>query len=397
MTLPWRDFATAAPSGPLAGIRVLDLSRLVAGNVLSGMLADFGAEVIKVEPPDGDPLRHWKVKGVATWWRLYGRGKKSLCLDLRQPAALAALRGLVPGAQVLAESFRPGTLERMGLAPATLLELNPRLVVVRISGWGQDGPYAARPGFGTLVEGLSGFAAATGFADREPVLPPTALADAIAGITGAFGVLAALLSGRGQVVDLPLLDPMVHVMGPQAADYVLTGRVKPRTGSRSTNAAPRNVYRTADGRWVAVSASIQGMVDRLFAAIGRPELSADPRFADNALRVANALALDAIIGAFIGARSQAEVLAHFSRAEVTCMPVHDVAGLLADPHVAARAIYARMPDPEMADYPMPAPVPRLSATPAAIRAPAPALGAHTRALLGDAADSLIATGAAKEA
>jgi crotonobetainyl-CoA:carnitine CoA-transferase CaiB-like acyl-CoA transferase len=284
----------------------------------------------------------------------------------------------------------------MGLSPDALLALNPRLVIARISGWGQDGPYADRPGFGTLVEGFSGFAAGTGFADREPVLPPTALADAIAGITGAFGVLAALRSGVGQVVDLPLLDPMVHVMGPQAADFTLTGRVKPRTGSRSTNAAPRNVYRTADDRWVSISASIQAMVDRLFAAIGRPDLSADPRFADNAQRVQNAEALDEIIGGFIAARTQDQVLEHFTRAEVTCMPVHDVAGLLADPHVAARAIYARMPDPAMPDYPMPAPVPRLSATPAAIRAPAPALGAHTRALLGAAADALIASGAAKD-
>jgi formyl-CoA transferase len=285
----------------------------------------------------------------------------------------------------------------MGLAPEALLAVNPKLVIVRISGWGQDGPYALRPGFGTLVEGMSGFAAGTGFADREPVLPPTALADMVAGITGAFGTLTAILSGVGQVVDVPLLDPMVHVMGPQAADYRLSGKVKPRSGSRSTNAAPRNVYRTADDKWVAISASMQVMVDRLFHAIDRPELITHPDYATNALRVKNGVALDAIIGGFIATRPRHEVLAHFEAADVTCMPVYNVAELLEDPHVAARGIFSEVPDAAMGSYPMPAIVPRLSATPGALRTPAPRLGEHTRAVLGDAADALLASGAAKEA
>jgi crotonobetainyl-CoA:carnitine CoA-transferase CaiB-like acyl-CoA transferase len=219
----------------------------------------------------------------------------------------------------------------------------------------------------------------------------------VAGITGAFGTLTAILSGVGQVVDVPLLDPMVHVMGPQAADYRLSGKVKPRSGSRSTNAAPRNVYRTADDKWVAISASMQVMVDRLFHAIGRPELITHPDYATNALRVKNGVALDAIIGGFIATRPRHEVLAHFEAADVTCMPVYNVAELLEDPHVAARGIFSEVPDAAMGSYPMPAIVPRLSATPGALRTPAPRLGEHTRAVLGDAADALLASGAAKEA
>jgi crotonobetainyl-CoA:carnitine CoA-transferase CaiB-like acyl-CoA transferase len=395
MPLPALPYAPEAPRA-LKNIRVLDLSRLVAGNVLTGLLADHGATVIKVEPPEGDPLRAWKVAGVSTWWPIYGRGKLSVCLDLRQAPAMAALRAMIPEAQVLVESFRPGTLEKMGLAPEALLAMNPKLVIVRISGWGQDGPYALRPGFGTLVEGMSGFAAGTGFPDREPVLPPTALADMVAGITGAFGTLTAILSGVGQVVDVPLLDPMVHVMGPQAADYRLSGKVKPRSGSRSTNAAPRNVYRTADDKWVAISASMQVMVDRLFHAIGRPELITHPDYATNALRVKNGVALDAIIAGFIATRTQAEALAHFEAADVTCMPVYNIAELLEDPHVAARGIFSEVPDAAMGSYPMPAIVPRLSATPGALRTPAPRLGEHTRAVLGIAAEALLASGAAKE-
>ena len=263
-----RDYGGPA-RGPLAGVRVLDLSRLVAGNTLTGVLADFGAEVVKVEPEAGDTLRAWKTAGVDTNWKLYARNKKSLAVDFRNAEARALVMKLAERCDAFVESFRPDTLEAMGMAPATLLAANPRLVVVRISGWGQDGPYRRRPGFGTLVEGISGFAAINGFADREPVLPPMYLADAFAGLYGAIGTMAALREvevngGHGQVIDLPLLDPLFHVIGPQAANYRLTGKLKPRTGSRSTNSGPRNAYRTSDGKYVALSASTQKMAERVF-------------------------------------------------------------------------------------------------------------------------------------
>jgi len=380
-----RDY-TPEVSGPLEGVRVLDLSRLVAGNTLTGVLADFGAEVVKVEPAAGDTLRAWKTRDVQTNWKLYARNKKSLALELRKLEARELLLSLVETAAVFVESFRPDTLEKMGLAPATLLERNPRLVVVRISGWGQTGPYRRRPGFGTLVEGISGFASFNGFADREPVLPPMYMADSYAGLYGAAGVLVALRevevnAGKGQVIDLPLLDPVFNVLGPQAANFRLTGEVKPRTGSRSTNSGPRNAYRASDGRYVALSASTQKMAERLFRSIGRPELIADPRYRTNAERVRHAEELDAIIGGFIAARTQAENVAFFEQAEVTIGPIYDITQILDDPHFIAREVLADYPDPDMGAYPMHHVVPRLAGTPGSIRTPAPRLGEHNRELL----------------
>lgn len=380
-----RDYEPAA-RGPLSGVRVLDLSRLVAGNTLTQLLGDFGAEVVKVEPPAGDTLRAWKTKDVETNWRIYARSKKSLALDLRKPGAKELLLALAARAQVFIESFRPDTLEKMGLAPEVLLGANPRLVIVRISGFGQEGPYRRRPGFGTLVEGMSGFASFNGFADREPVLPPIYLADTIAGLYGASGVLIALREvevngGRGQVIDLPLLDPLFSVLGPQAANYRLTGQVKPRSGSRSTNSGPRNAYRCSDGLYVCLSASTQKMADRTFRAIGRPELIEDPRYSTNAQRVKNAEQLDAIIGAFIAQRTQKENVAFFEEAEVTIGPIYDVRQILEDPHVIERELLAEYPDPQMGSFPMHPVVPRLTGTPGSIRTPAPALGQHNRELL----------------
>ena len=358
--------------GPLQGIRVLDLSRLFAGNVLTQVLGDFGADVIKVEPPEGDTLRAWQTNGIQTHWKVYSRNKRSLALDLRKPAAIDLIRRMVPSATLLIESFRPGILEKMGLAPADLLKLNPKLVIVRISGWGQDGPYSQRPGFGTIIEGMSGFASFNGFADREPVLPPMYLADGVAGLYGASAVMIALREveqngGRGQVIDLPLLDPLFAILSPQAANYRLTGKVKPRTGSRSTNSAPRNVYRCADGKYVAVSGSTQGMAERLLRAIGRPELNDDPRFRTNSSRVKHAEELDAIIGGFIGQHSQAENVAFFEKAEVTVGPIYDVTQILEDPHFVQREIIADYPDAEMTALPMHHVVPRLAGTPGSIR------------------------------
>lgn len=390
--------------GPLDGVRVLDLSRLVAGNTLTQLLGDFGAEVIKVEPPAGDTLRAWNTKGVATNWKIYARNKKSLGLELRKPEARDVLLELVSTAAIFVESFRPGTLEKMGLGPERLLERNPKLVIVRISGWGQDGPYKGRPGFGTLVEGMSGFAAMNGFPDREPVLPPMYLADSVAGLYGAAAVMIALRevetnAGAGQVIDLPLLDPLFAVLGPQAANYRLTGRVKPRVGSGSTNSGPRNAYRTSDGLWVCLSASTQKMAERLFRSIGRADLVEDLRYRTNAGRVKHREELDAIIGEFIAQRTQAANVAFFEQAEVTIGPIYDISQIIEDPHVLERELIADYPDPDMGAVPMHHVVPRLSGTPGALRTPAPALGEHNRSLLAqigvDAARyaALVASGA----
>jgi crotonobetainyl-CoA:carnitine CoA-transferase CaiB-like acyl-CoA transferase len=385
MALRKKNYAPQA-KGPLQDLRVLDLSRLFAGNVMTQMLGDYGAEVIKVEPPAGDTLRAWQTKGVSTHWKVYARNKKSLGLELRKPEAREILLSLVPSAALFVESFRPGTLEAMGLGPEKLLEKNPKLVVVRISGWGQDGPYRRRPGFGSLIEGMSGFAAINGFDDREPVLPPMYLADGFAGLFGASAALIALRSaeqsGRGQVVDLPLLDPLFAMLGPQAAAYRLTGKLKPRTGSRSTNSAPRNVYRCKDGLYVALSASTQKMAERTLRAVGRPELIDDPRYRTNAERVKNAAELDAIIGAFVAGKTQAENVAFFEQAEVTIGPIYDVRQILEDPHFIEREILADYPDEEMDAFPMHHVVPRLLGTPGSIRSPAPKLGQHNREVLG---------------
>jgi formyl-CoA transferase len=404
--LPRKSYAAGA-RGPLAGVRVLDLSRLVAGNTLTQVLADFGAEVIKIEPPAGDTLRAWQTNGVATNWKLYARNKKSLGLELRNAEARELLLKLVPSAAIFVESFRPGTLEAMGLAPQQLHERNPKLVIVRISGWGQDGPYRRRPGFGTLVEGMSGFASMNGFADREPVLPPIYLADAMAGVYGAAGAMIALREvetngGRGQVIDLPLFDPLFSVLGPQAANHRLTGKVKPRTGNRSTNAAPRNAYRCKDGKYVGLSASIQKMAERVFRAVGRPDLVDNPRYRTNADRVKNAEELDAIIGAFVAQRTQAENVAYFEEAEVTIGPIYDISQIVEDPHVIAREILADYPDAEMGTFPMHHVVPRLLGTPGSVRMPAPRVGEHNREVLGEigvdqaAYSRLIAAGAVCE-
>ena len=407
MSLHQRDYEPHRRS-TLAGLRILDLSRLFAGNVLTQILGDFGAEVIKVEPPEGDTLRAWKTAGIETHWKIYARNKKSLCLSLRDPRAAEIIRRLVPSTDVFVESFRPGVLEKMGLSPDELLRLNPKLVVIRISGWGQDGPYAQQPGFGTVIEGFSGFASMNGFPDREPVLPPMYLADGVAGIYGASAAMIALREvevngGAGQVVDLPLLDPLFAILSPQVANYRLTGKVKQRSGSRSTNAAPRNAYRCSDGAYVGLSGSIQKMAERLFRAIGRPELVDDPRFRTNADRLRNVEALDSIIGAFIAERTQDENVAFFRAAEVTIGPINDASRLEHDPHVVARELVADYPDPEMGRLPMHHVVPRLAGTPGTIRMPAPALGQHNREILAEigiadaAYEALAADGLVREA
>jgi crotonobetainyl-CoA:carnitine CoA-transferase CaiB-like acyl-CoA transferase len=371
--------APVATRLPLAGIRVLDLSRLLAGNMLTLQLADFGAEVIKVESPEGDTLRGWKTDGKPLWWKVYGRNKKSIRVDLKNEADRAALLRMAAQAQVLVESFRTGGLEAFGLAPDVLHQANPRLVIVRISGWGQTGPYAARPGFGTLVEAFSGLAARNGFPDKPPALPNLGLADMVAGLSGAFATLAAVREvevngGQGQVVDLSLLEPMVGVLGPDAAIFQHTGRRPRRLGNRAENAAPRNAYRCRDEQWMVLSGSTQRMAERVLAAIGRPELVRDPRFADNAARLAHVEELDELIGCFVAQRTLQENLAHFGAHEVTVGPILEIDELMREPHVVQRQVLLEVPDPELGSVAMHNVFPRLSRTPGSIRSPAPRVG-----------------------
>ncbi|CAN7543085.1 CoA transferase [Pseudorhodoferax sp. LjRoot39] len=374
--------------GPLHGVRVLDLSRLVAGNMLSVYLADFGADVIKVEREGaGDDLRSWREEDQDIYWKVYGRNKRSLVLDLKTEPGLAQLRKLVRHSQVFIENFVPGALERMGLAPEALLALNPALVVVRISGWGQTGPFHHKPGFGTLVEAMSGFAHLNGYPDRPPVLPPLALADMIAGVYGAAGVLTALRvaerEGRGQVIDLSLFEPIFSVIASEAAKYQLTGVPTMRSGNQSTHTAPRNIYACADGKYVALSGSMQSMAMRILDTIGRPELKDDPRFATNGARVAHRETLDAIIAAFIGVRSQQDNLDAFEAAGVTVGPVCSVADLMDHPFVTGRQAIVHVEDRELGSIPMHNIVPRLSESPGHFTRPAPRLGEHTAEILAE--------------
>lgn len=375
--------------GPLDGIRVLDLSRLVSGNMLSLQLADHGAEVIKVEPPGkGDPLRHWRPRGVPISWKVYARNKKSITLNLRTDRGKALLLDLVKTAHVLVENYKPGTLEKMGIAPDVLHENNPSLVVVRISGFGQTGPYRNRPGFGTLVEAMSGFAYRNGFDDREPVLPPLAMADMIAGIQGAFAVMMAireveLKGGAGQIIDLSLLEPIFSIMGAEAAWHQLTGEVRVRTGSGSSTASPRNVYKTSDGKWLAMSGSMQSMAERIFSVIGRDDMNTDPRYRTNEDRIAHNSEVDAIVGGWIGERTLDEAMSVFERENVTVAPVYDIEQISNDPHFEEREILVDLPDKELGKVAHHNIFPLMSATPGGFRYPAPELGEHNEQLLSE--------------
>ncbi|MGD1923505.1 MAG: CaiB/BaiF CoA transferase family protein [Paracoccaceae bacterium] len=376
---------TPDAEGPLAGLRVIDMSRLAAGNMMTHMFADFGAEVIKVERPGvGDDLRRFGAAG--TWWKVYARSKKSLTLNFRTPEGMALLLDLVGTADILVENFVPGTLEKWGLGPETLWQAKPNLIITRISGWGQDGPYRHKPGFGSLIEGMSGFAAMTGWEDKPPLLPPLALADAVAGLAGFGGALAAVIGARnnpakGQIVDLSLFEPLFGILGPWAATYVATGQAPQRMGNRSDVAAPRNVYACKDGEYVAMSASMQSMWEKVAGAIGRPELIDDPRFKTPPDRVKNAEALDEIVSAAFLTRSLEENLVYFEQAGVTVGPICDIGDLLDHAYTRGRGVLLDYPDPDMDRLPMHAPFPRLSETPATIRAAAPDLGQHTSEIL----------------
>ena len=380
-SLPNESFDPGA-NAPLDGIRVLDLSRLVSGNMVTHVLADYGADVIKIERPGvGDDLRNWKTDGISTHWKVYCRNKKSISLDLRKLIGRELLLKLVKSANVLVENFKPGTLEKWGLSPDVLLEYNPKLVIVRISGWGQTGPWSHKPGFGSLVEAMSGFASMNGFDDRPPVLPPLALADMIAGLYGAFSIMVAVREieqkkGAGQIIDLSLFEPILSVLGPIAAIHSISGEVPKRTGSLSETTSPRNVYECKDGKFVALSASMQAMSERLMRAIGKSELIDDPRFKTNTDRVKNNHLLDPVVASFMKARTQDECLAIFEKADVTVGAVADIKQLSTHPYILERGSIVNLPDKDTKSRKLPAhaAVPRLSETPAKMRNEAPDIG-----------------------
>ncbi|WP_320776263.1 CoA transferase [Streptomyces sp. CRN 30] len=373
---------------PLGGLRVLDLATLFAGPLAATLLGDFGAEVVKVEHPTRpDPSRgHGPSKdGIGLWWKLLGRNKRTVTLDLSKPGGRATLLRLAATADVVVENFRPGTLERWGLGWEELSEVNPRLVLTRVTGFGQFGPYAHRPGFGTLAEAMSGFAAMTGEPDAPPTLPPFGLADSIAALTTAYAVMTALAArtrtGEGQVVDMAIIEPILTVLGPQPLWYDQLGHVQPRTGNRSRNNAPRNTYRTADGTWVAVSTSAQSVAERVMRLVGRPELIDEPWFTTGAGRARHAEVLDRAVGDWIAVRPRAEVLAAFERAQAAIAPVQDVQDVMADPQYRALDTVTTVDDPELGPLRMQNVLFRLSATPGAIRWAGRPHGADTEEVL----------------
>lgn len=386
---PQPDGSTQPGDGPLHGLRVLDLATIYAGPLIAQLLGDFGADVIKVEhPARADGLRgHGRqVDGIGLWWKMLARNKRTIGINLSNPDGTAVLLRLAATADVVIESFRPGTMERWGLGYGPLSGANPGVVMVRVSGFGQDGPYASRPGFGTLIEAMSGFAAMTGEPDGPPTLPPFGLADGIAGITGAMATLLALYHrdarhGSGQVVDLSVLDPLITVLGPQPTGYDLLGEIPARTGNRSTNNAPRNTYLTSDGKWVAVSSSATSIAERIMRIIGHPELIDEPWFASGAGRAEHSDLIDSLVSGWIASRRQEEVLETFEKAQAAVAPVYDVGDLVADPHIQARETLTRVPDPDFGQLLMQNVLARLSASPGRIRFTGRPVGADTDAVL----------------
>jgi crotonobetainyl-CoA:carnitine CoA-transferase CaiB-like acyl-CoA transferase len=367
--------------GPLEGIRVLDLSRLVAGGVAGMLLGDFGADVVKVEQPGtGDPLRQWTTHGQPWWWKVYGRNKRFITLNLKSGEGRPLLQRLVAGSDVVMESFVPGTLEALGLGWERLQEWSPRVVLVRISGWGQSGPAAGRPGFGTLVEAASGFAAMNGEPGGAPIVPAFPLADMTSALHAVNAIMMALYhrdvhGGTGQVVDVALFESLFSMLGPLAAEYAADGTVRERLGSRSKNSSPRGCYRTSDGRWIAVSGSTPKMAERFLRSYGLDALLGDARFATNEARVQHVEALDRAIAEAIESRSLVENLDIIERNNLTAVAVQTVADIEREPHWRARRLLVDVPDGD-GSVRMHAVVPRLLGTPGAIRSVGGTLGRH---------------------
>lgn len=372
----------------LEGLKVLDASTLFAGPLAATLLGDHGADVLKIEHPRGDPARNHGAQkdGVGLWWKMLARNKRAITLVLSTPRGRELFLDLAADADVVIENFRPGTLERWGLGWDELSARNPRLVLARVTGFGQTGPYASRPGFGTLAEAMSGFAAMTGEPNGPPTLPPFGLADGVAALTTAFGIMTALRTrestGRGQVLDTAIIEPLLHLLGPGLIAYDQLGVLQPRTGNRSANNAPRNTYRCADGQWVAVSTSAQSIAERVMRLVGAPELIDQPWFASGASRAEHAEELDAAVGSWIAARNRDEVVEAFEKAEAAVAPIYTAADVLADPHFNALGSIVSIDDEELGPVRFQNTPFRLSETPGSVRTTGPRLGAHTAEVLG---------------
>ena len=370
-------------SAPLAGIRVLELGSLIAGPFCGKTLADFGAEVIKIEPPgEGDPLRKWRRmrNGVSLWWHVQSRNKKSVTCDLRRPEGQAIVRRLARGSHIVVENFRPGALEKWNLGWEELSRDNPKLVLVRISGYGQTGPYRERPGFAAIAEGMAGFRYVTGFPDRPPVRPNLSIGDTIASLHAVIGALMALRTGKGQVVDVALYEAVFNCMEGLIAEYDGDGYVRERSGSTLPGIAPSNLYPCKDG-YVLIAGNADSLYQRLMSAIGRDDLRDDPALARNDGRAAQMERIDAAIAAWTSVRSLDEVLSEMQKAEVPAGRIYSAADIAADPHFAARGMIENVVAGDGEPLKVPGIVPKLSATPGAIRAPAPKLGEHTDEVL----------------
>jgi crotonobetainyl-CoA:carnitine CoA-transferase CaiB-like acyl-CoA transferase len=360
---------------PLGGLRVIDASTILAGPMLATYLGDFGAEVIKVEHPSGDGLRKVgrEKEGKSLEWKLVSRNKKPVTLNLAHPDGQKLFHRLASTADVVITNFRPRTLDKWKIKYETLSQHNPGLIMVKISGFGQEGPYRDRPGFGTLVEAMSGFAAVNGYADRGPLLPSFALADQATALLGAFATMVALFhrenspEGTGQSIDLPIYEALMGMLGNQIMEYDQLGVTPQRLGNRTQFSAPRNLYQTQDGKWVAISGTSQPIVERIFKAIGREDLIEAPQFKDNRTRLHNADELDAIISKWMINHTQQEAIYRFLECEATIAPVYNISDILEDPHFAARGNIARVPDPDFGSVRMFNVAPKLSRTPGRIR------------------------------
>ncbi|GAA0939841.1 CoA transferase [Nonomuraea longicatena] len=369
---------------------MIDMATLFAGPSAAMMLGDFGADVVKIEHPRrGDPSRGHgaSVDGVGLWWKTLSRNKRTVALDLSKAEGQEVVKRLLARSDVLIENFRPGTLERWNLDPRDLLAANPRLIVARMTGFGQFGPMAGQPGFGTLAEAMSGFAAMTGEPDGPPTLPPLALADGIAGLAMSYAVMVALRererTGRGQVIDMAIIEPIMGLLGPQMSAYKALGAVAQRTGNRSSSNAPRNTYRTRDGRWLAISTSAQPIAERVMRLVGRADLVERPWFATGAGRVAHVDELDEAVASWIAERDAKEVVAAFEEAQAAIAPIYNVKDIAEDPQYAALDTFIDVPDPELGSVTMQNVLFRLSDSPGRVRWAGRPLGHDTDEVLAE--------------
>lgn len=380
---------SAGASGPLAGVRVLELGSLIAGPFCGRVLADFGAEVLKIEPPGGgDPLRTWSfvTEHGSLWSMVQSRNKQSVSVDLRTPEGRDIVRKLAGQCQILIENFRPGRMEEWGLGYEDLAQDNPALVMVRISGFGQTGPYSRRPGFGNIAESMGGIRYITGWPDRPPLRVGLSIGDSIAALYATIGTLLALRvaegTGRGQVVDVALSESVFSMLESIVPEYGYDGRVRERTGNILGGSAPSNTYPTADGRWLSIGANGDGIFRRFSAAIGRPELAEDPLYSTNQARRANVERLDALIAEWTSSRSLDEAMAVLEAADVPAGPVYSVQDIAEDPQYRAREMLVDLPDDRLGHVLMPGVAPRLSRTPGVVRWAGQDLGAATEDALG---------------